>query len=288
MKDSSAPSTQTIGPPKLGKATVNRWIVGIVVIGIIVVGGLVSLIYFTNAQVSSRNFSYNFFRLGSQQPYNSISISDVDGTVSFTQWTRDTILINGTITAKGLGSSLSVVNISNSSDNGNILFEAIFPVNPGFFFSQSYSAKINVYVPSSVRFHSVQVSNVNGGVRIASLNATDVSVVTVNGAVAVDCIYCMNITAMSTNGNIATTFAVPLTSGLFNITSTNANVAFTLPASSSFKAVARVENGNAGSIQVIGFIGATSATTYLNQTFGSGSADVVLSSVNGVITITGT
>lgn len=262
--------------------------VGIVIIGIIVVGGLFSLIYFTNAQVSSRNFSYNFSRQGSQQPYNSISISDVDGTVTITQWTQDTILINGTITAKGLGSSLSVVSISNSSNNGNILFEAIFPVNPGFFFSQSYSAKINVFVPSSIRFHSVHVSNVNGGVRLTSLNATDVSLTTVNGAVALDCLYCLNITAMSTNGNIATTFTAPLTNGSFNMTSTNANVAFTLPASSSFKALARVENGSVGSIQVIGFIGATSATTYLDQTFGSGSANVVLSSVNGVITITGT
>ena len=218
----------------------------------------------------------------------SINMSDIDGPVTITTWTKDQYLINGTLTAKGLGSSLSTFKLSNSTDNGVLSFKASFPINPGFFFSQSYTAAINLYVPASMRFDSIQVSNANGKIQIHNLNATTVNLNTVNGAVGLECVYCLNATVVSADGAISVTDLNPLTRGNYNLTSTNSIVALTVPSTSSFKATARVENGTVGSIQVLNLPGATSSEKYLSQTFGSGAATVNMSSVDGQITITGT
>jgi LSD1 subclass zinc finger protein len=273
--------TATLHPPDSGKAPLNLWILSITIIGILVVCVLFSLIYFSTAQVSTKSFSYNPPRdpAGS---YHSISIFDVDGLVNILSWSQSSLYINGTATARGLGSSLSTVSISNSTNNGNVVFRASFPVTGGFFFSQSYSVSINVFVPSTIRLASVQVSNTNGGVRIHSTNATAVNLTSVNGALSIDCAYCQTVTALSTSGNIDGTFLALATGGSYNLTTTNGNIGFTAPSSSSFKLKA------SGSVSCT-FPGcSTSGQGVLVQTFGSGNASVSLTSSYGQITIRGT
>ncbi len=276
--------TSTIGPPEPGKTTLNRWTLAIVIIGFIIVGALFSLIYFSNTQVSSKTFSYSP-PPDADGTYSALSISDVNGLVTVVPWLRPNVLINGTVIARGLGSSLSTVNLSNSSSNGDVAFHAMFPANAGFF-SQSYSVNVNVFVPSTIRFTSVQVSNVNGGVRIENLNSTTVDLKTMNGAVSVRCVYCLNVTAASTNGNITATFATLVDRGTYNLTATNANMSFTVSSSASFRLSASVLNGF---IQVSGFPDIiTTNQTSLNHTFGTDGASVNIKTVNGQITITGT
>jgi Putative adhesin len=239
------------------------------------------LIYFSTAQVSSKTFSYNPPQ-DSGGSYNSITVFDVDGLVTILPWTQSTLLINGTITAKGLGSSLSTVTTANSTNNGDVVFRASFPVSGGFFFSQSYSVSVNVFVPSSIRLASIQVSNVNGGVRIQNINATTIGLTSVNGALSVSCSSCQTVTATSTSGNIAGTFMALATGGSYNLTTTNANIAFNAPSSSSFKLTA---NGSV-SCTLPGCAG--SGQGVFTQTFGSGSATVRLISTYGEIAISGT
>ncbi len=274
----------TIGPPESGKPTLNRWTLAIVVIGLLVVGVLFSLIYFSTSQVSSETFSYSPPR-DPEGSYNSLAISDLDGLVVVRPWSQPTILINGTITAKGLGSSLSAIILSNSSSNGNVILKANFPIGGGILFSQIYTANITVFVPSTVQFSSVQISNVNGGVRLDGANSTSVSVITVNGDIFVGCTYCMNTTVMSTNGNVAGTFTTLVSKGSYNLTATNANIDFTAPSSSSFTLSARVLNGYITCL-IPNCVSNSKAS--LTQTFGTGDARVNLDSVNGQITITGT
>lgn len=257
------------------------------IIGITAIGGLFALIYYTGAQVETQSFTYAPSRLPNTI-FTSIQVSDIDGPVTITTWTQDQYLINGTLTAKGLGSLLSTFKLSNSTHNGILSFNASFPVNPGFFFSQSYTASINLYVPASMRFDSIQVSNTNGKIQIHNLNATTVDLNTINGAVSLECVYCLKATVESADGAISVTALNPITQGIYNLTSTNSSVALTLPNTSSFKATASVENGTIGSIQVLNLPGATSSEKYLSQTFGSGGATVNMSSVDGQITITGT
>jgi DUF4097 and DUF4098 domain-containing protein YvlB len=254
--------------------------VAIVIIGILTVGILFSLIYYSTAQLSSKTFSYSL----SEESYNSLTISDVDGLVTVIPWSQPTIVINGTLTAKGLGSSLSSIMLTNSTGNGNIVFKATFPVSAGILFSQTFTAVINVYVPSTIRFNSIQVTNVNGGVQVDNINSTRVAITTVNGNVNVGCIYCANATLSSTNGNVTGTFGTLLSKGSYNLTATNDNINFTAPASSSFKLTANVLNGYI----VCPICSGTTSQKVFTQTFRTGAASVNLDSVNGQITITGT
>jgi Putative adhesin len=279
----STPTT-SVSPPRPGKTKLNHWTIAIVIIGILIVGVLFSLIYYSTALVSSKTFSYSPL----EGSYNSLSISDVDGLVTVLPWSQSSILINGTLNAMGLGSSLSSITLSNSTSNGNLIFKATFPASGGFLFSQTFTAFINVYVPSTTRFNSVQVTNVNGGVQLDSLNSTEVGVTTINGNVSVDCAYCVNATALSTNGNVTGTFVSLANKGSYNLTATNDNVNFTAPASSSFQLSATVLNGS-----IYCYMAGCPSTTVaaertLTQSFNAGNATVNLDSLNGEITIMGT
>jgi len=254
-----------------------------VIIGLLVVGTLFTLIYYSTAQVSSKTFSYS-----PQGSYSSLSISDVDGLVTITPWSQPSILINGTLTAKGLGSSLTTIVLTNSTSNGELVFQSKFPTSSGILFSQTFTAAINVYVPSTIRFNSIHVTNENGGVRIAGINSTNVETTTVNGNVSVDCVYCANATAISTNGNVTGTFAALVDKGSYTLTATNDNVNFTAPAKSSFTLNATVQNGSIY-CYMTGCPNKTTANEKtLTQLFNGGGANVNLDSVNGRITIEGT
>lgn len=279
-------STATVpdSPPSSERRKLNRWTIAIVVIGILIVGILFSLIYYSTAIVSTRRFSFS----PPNGSYSSLTISDVDGLIHVLPWPQSSILINGTLSAKGLGSSLSTIILTNSTSNNDLFFKANFPTSAGILFSQTFTAFINVYVPSTIRFDSVQITNVNGALQIDSINSTTIWATTVNGNISVDCVYCANAKLESTNGNVTGTFATLVNKGSYNLTATNDNINFTAPASSSFQLNATVLNG---SIYCYGtWCPNTTATNQrsLTHTFNGGNASVNLSSVNGQITITGT
>lgn len=244
-------------------------------------GVLFSLIYFQTAQVSTKSFSYHPSP-DSSGFFNSLSIFNIDGLVTILPWSQSNVVVNGTITARGLGSSLSTVNITNSSSNGDIFLRASFPVSGGVFFSQSYTVGINVFIPSAIRLHSVRVTNSNGGIRIQNLNASIVNLATVNGAITVSCAYCLNMTGSSTGGNITGGFSSLLPRGDYNLTTTNANIFFSAPSSSSFKLTAK------GSVSCAYPGCNSSGQGSFTQIFGMGSARVSLSSTFGQIAIVGT
>lgn len=277
----STAADQTVRPPNPGRTPVNRWILSVIIIGILVVGVLFSLIYFQTAEVSTRNFVYNP-PPDSKGSYNSLPISDVDGIVNILPWSQPIVKFNVTITARGLGSSLSTVNITNSTSKGDVFFRASFPVSGGFFFSQSYSVSINVFVPSTIRLQSVLVTDSNGAIQIQNLNATVVNLATVNGAITISCVYCLNMTGSSTGGNIAGDFSSLLPRGNYDLTTTNANIFFSTPSSSSFKLTAK------GSVSC-SYPGCNSSGQgSFTQVFGTGSAMVNLSSTFGEIQVSTT
>jgi Putative adhesin len=280
LRLSTSPST--VQPPEFGKKKLNHWTIAIVIIGILIVGALFSLIYYSTAIVSTKTFTYS----PPAGSYSSLSISDVDGLVTIFQWSQNSILIDGTLTAKGLGSSLSTITLSNSTNNGDLVFKAMFPTSGGILFSQTFTASINIYVPSVERFASIQVSNVNGGVTLNNINSTGVVVTTVNGNVLVNCLYCANATALSTNGNVTGIFTTLVNTGNYNLTASNDNINFTAPNSSSIQLSATVLNGS-----IYCYMTQCPNTTYQGETtlaFGKGGASVRLDSINGQITITGT
>ncbi len=261
----------------------------IVIIGILVIGFLFSLIYLSSVDVSSKTFSLSepvSQGGGSNGPSNSLVISDVNGAVNIAPWSQSTVLINGTVTAKGLGTSPSAVGLTNSSTNGNIVFRAAFPNTASFFLSQSYTVNVDVFVPSTIRFSSVEATTENGGVRVTGLNATVASITTVNGLVSVNCLYCDNVTTSATNGSVSASFAALVNGGWYSMSTVNGDVTMTLPALASFKFTASTVNGSVQSPGLSVTI-LTQSANHLSGIVGTGSANVNLSTVNGQITITG-
>jgi DUF4097 and DUF4098 domain-containing protein YvlB len=188
-----------------------------------------------------------------------------------------------------LGSSPAQVNLLNSSAGGNIVFQAMFPNNAAFLISQTYSVRINVFVPLSVRVSKLVVDNVNGLVQASGLNVTGASLSSENGDIDFSCSICGTggFSAQTTNGNIAGTFSSSILAGNYTIATQNGNAQVSIPSASSFKLTASLVNGNIQTTNLV-LSSQTRTSTQLTATVGTGTADVKLSTVNGQITITGT
>ncbi len=145
---------------------------------------------------------------------------------------------------------------------------------------------INVYVPASIHFDSLQLSTVNGGIRAYSLTATSLAMSTVNGKLDFSCIFCGSAKVSTTNGGVTGSLSSMSGDGTYSLTSVNGNLALTLPASASFKFDAKTVNG---SVQTHGLNVSFRDTTtrHLSGTVHGGGATVVLSTVNGSVTIDG-
>jgi len=284
---SGTPPGTTIARPITEKTRFNRWVIAIVILVIVVMGVLFALIYQSSAIVSTKNFSYS--TAANEASNYTLEVTNVNGAVTLSPWGQASFLINGTITAKGLGSSPAQVNLVNSSMNGNIVFQAQFPNNAVFLISQTYSVKINVFIPVSVHLSKLVVGNVNGLVQATGLNVTGASFSSANGDIDFSCSSCGSggFSAQTTNGNIAGTFSRPIIGGNYTMSSQNGNVQMTVPSSSSFKLTASLVNGNIQTPNLV-LSNQTKTTTQVTATVGAGTADVKLSTVNGQITITGT
>jgi hypothetical protein len=276
----------TIARPIPEKRSFSRWIITIVILVIVVVGVLFGLIYQSSVVVSTKNFSYS--PSTNQSGYYTLQITNVNGAVTLVPWGQDRFLINGTVTAKGLGSSPEQVNLVNSTMAGNIIFQAQFPNNAVFLISQTYSVKINVFVPASVRIGKLVVDNVNGLVQASNLNATAASFSSENGDIDFSCSSCGSggFSAQTTNGNIAGMFSTPIINGNYTMSSQNGNVYVTVSSSSSFKLTASLVSGTIQTSN-LALNNETKTSTQVTATAGAGSARVNLSTVVGDITIAG-
>ncbi len=280
------PPGTTIARPIPEKTSFNRWVIAIVILVIVVVGVLFALIYQSSAIVSTKNFSYS--TAANQASNYTLEVTNTNGAVTLAPWGQASFLINGTITAKGLGSSPEQVNLVNSSTNDNIIFHAQFPNNAAFLISQTYSVKINLFIPLSVHISKIVVGNVNGLVQATSLNVTGASFSSANGDIDISCSNCGSggFSAQTTNGNIVSTFSTPIIAGNYTMSSQNGNVQMTIPSSSSFKLTASLVNGNIQTTN-LALSNQTRTSTQVTATVGTGTAGVKLSTVNGQITITG-
>ena len=282
-----APPGTIIARPLPERTNFNRWIIAIVILVIVVMGILFGLIYQSSAIVSTKNFGYS--TPADQGVDYTLQITNVNGVVTFESWSQYNFLINGTVTAKGLGSSPGQVNLVNSSLNGNIILQAIFPNNAAFLISQTYSVKINVFVPVSVQLGKLAVDNVNGLIQANSLNVTSASFFSENGDIDFNCSLCGNggFSARTTNGNIAGTFSTPVIGGNYTISTQNGNLQVSVPSSSSFKLTASLVNG---SIQTSNLVLSQEikTSTQIAATVGTGTGNLRLSTVNGQISIKGT
>ena len=280
----------------------------LVVIIVVVAAGAVVAVVATFAflgpslAVTTKNFApYSTPVSQSSSNPSSLTVSNTNGAVTTSTWSKAYLMINGTITARGLGSSPDTITLVESNSSGNIVFQAVFPPGGNFFFGSSYNVDIHVYEPASYQFNTVQIVTVNGNLQISGISAyvltltdtngdvkassirvTSVTTTDTNGSVDLTCVSCGSATVTTTNGNVVADLSSLSLAGSYVLTSTNGNVNLTLPAVGSFKITANTTNGAISSSGL-----GVQLTNHTTATFGTGSATVNLTTTNGSITVTG-
>src|SRR5467141_123065 len=163
-----------------------------------------------------------------------MTVSNTNGGVTVSSWSQAYLKVNGTVTARGFGSSPDAITFVESNSSGNIAFQAIFPAS-NFFFGASYSVDIHVYTPASAQFNTVQIVTVNGNLQVSIISTSSLTLTDTNGSVNLTCTLCGSATVTTTNGSVTIELSTLSLDGSYIVTSTNGNVSLTLPVLASCK-----------------------------------------------------
>lgn len=283
-------ATVTPAPAAAPHSPWRKRIIAIVIVLVVALASLVGLFFYfastSSTVVATKNFSYP--EQPAQNPNStSMSIVNVNGGISMLTWTQASILINGTVTARGLNSAPNNVVLVESNTGGSISFNAQFPNQGGFFNFQNYEVSISIYVPSNLTFNGVKIGTINGGITVQSISATNLGLVTVNGGITFHCGTCANVTATTTNGSVTGSFTSPIVSGNYKFDSVNGSVSITVPTVSSFRLDARTTNGSVTTSGLTLSNITIQTSTHLIATIGTGGATMIVTTINGSVTVTG-
>jgi len=287
-----------------GKTGMGKTLIAVLIIVIIVVGVVAAFIFVGPAvSVTKQNFA-PYSAPASQSSSNppSLLVTDINGGITLSSWSQTNVMINGTVTARGFGTSPGAITFIESNSSGNIVFKAIFPAQSFFSFSASYAVDINVYVPASAQFNSVQIVTVNGDLKVSTVSASSVTMTDTNGNISASGVTastvtmtdtnggidftcatsCGSVTATTTNGSVTSTLTSVSLTGTYVMTTTNGGITLKIPATASFKITTNVTNGSVSSTGL-----SVQLANHATTTFGTGSATVNLTTTNGSITVSG-
>src|SRR5438128_7831625 len=271
-----------------------------VVLGAVVAVVAASVFLGPSLSVTTKNFTPYQSSVSQSSNPSSMTVSNTNGGVSVSSWSQAYLMINGTVTARGFGSSPDAITFVESNSSGNIVFQAIFPAS-NFFFGASYSVDVHAYAPASTQFNTVQIVTVNGDLQVSSISAssltltdsnggitasnisaTTMTTTDTNGSVNLTCTSCASATVTTTNGSVTMGLSTLSLGGSYSVTSTNGNVNLTIPVLASCKITLNTTNGSVSSSGL-----GVQLTNHTMTTLGTGSAVVNLTTTNGSISITG-
>jgi DUF4097 and DUF4098 domain-containing protein YvlB len=275
----------------------------VVIILVVVVGAVVAASLFLGPTLSVTKKNFTPYQSSVSQNSNnpsSMTVSNTNGGVTVSSWSQAYVMINGTVTARGFGSSPDAITFVESNSSGNIVFQVVFP-SSNILLGASYSVDVHLYAPVSAKFNSVQIVTVNGDVQVSgisassltitdtnggitasNISATTMAATDTNGAVSLTCTSCGGVTVTTTNGSVTMGLSMLTLGGSYTVTSTNGSVNLTLPILASCKITPNTTNG---SVSASGL--GVQLTNHVTATMGTGSAVVNLTTVNGSITATG-
>jgi hypothetical protein len=275
----------------------------VVIIVVVVVGAVVAASLFLGPSISVTKKNFTPYQSSVSQNSNnpsSMTVSNTNGGVTVSSWSQAFVMINGTVTARGFGSSPDAITFLESNSSGNIVFQVVFP-SSNILLGASYSVDVHLYAPVSAKFNSVQIVTVNGDVQVSgvsassltltdtnggitasNISATTMAATDTNGAVSLTCTSCGGVTVTTTNGSVTMGLSTLSLGGSYTVASTNGSVNLTLPILASCKITPNTTNG---SVSASGL--GVQLTNHATATMGTGSAVVNLTTVNGSITVTG-
>lgn len=277
-------------------------IILVIVVVAIVIAGVTAVLLGPTFSVTKKNFTpYSTPVSQNSNSPSSVTVVDTNGGITITPWGQPYVTINGTVTARGIGASPDTITFIRSNSSGEIVFQAIFPSGSSFFFATSYNVDVNVYIPSSYQFNTVQATTVNGDIHASSVSASTVSLTTTSGQVSASaittasltltatnggidftCNSCNTVVATTTNGAVTANLTSLLGGGSYTITCTNGGIDLKIPlAATNFKITANTTNGSVSSTGL-----SAQLQNHVTTTFGTGSAVVVATTTNGSVTVT--
>jgi DUF4097 and DUF4098 domain-containing protein YvlB len=276
----------------------------VVIILVVVVGAVVAASLFVgpSVAVTKKNFTpyQSSVSQNNQQP-SSMTVSNTNGGIIVSSWSQTYLMINGTVTASGFGTSPDTITFVESNSSGNIVFQVVFP-SSNILLGASYTVDVHVYTPASAKYNNAQVVTVNGDIQVSgistssltltdtngaitasSFSATTMTATDTNGSIGITCTSCGSATVTTTNGSVTIGLSTLSLGGTYTVTSTNGNVNLTLPVVASCKITPNTTNGTVSAASNLG----VTLTNHTTTTLGTGSAIVNLTTVNGSITVTG-
>ncbi len=286
----------------------NRAILIVVVIAVILVGAVASIIAASTFYTSNKIMpAYTAPISTDDSNPTSMTVSTVSGQITLVSWDQAHVSINSTVTSHGMGTNPDAITFDQSNTGNMIVYRANFPSTMGFFGALGYSVDINIYVPNSANFGTVELGTTNGNVKVTGLNSTSITLSTTHGNIQVSNVEsntlqlsttngnvdftctstCDKVTASSTNGGVTGTLSEVTVNGTYTMSSTNGNVALKVPSTSSFKLSAHTTNGR---ITTTGIGFDSQANHDVTTTIGSNpqKTTVTLTTTNGSVTVTGT
>jgi hypothetical protein len=275
----------------------------VVIILVVVVGAVVAASLFIGPSLAVTKKSFTPYQSSvSQSSSNpsSMTVSNTNGGIVVSSWSQTYLMINGTVTARGFGTSPDAITFVESNSSGNVVFQVVFP-SSNILLGASYTVDVHVYTPASAKYNQAQIVTVNGDIVISgisassltltdtngaitasSISATTMAATDTNGSVGITCTSCGSATVTTTNGSVTMTLST-LLGGTYIVTSTNGNVNLTLPVIASCKITPNTTNGTLSAASNLG----VTLTNHTTTTMGTGSGTVNLTTVNGSITVTG-
>jgi DUF4097 and DUF4098 domain-containing protein YvlB len=168
--------------------------------------------------------------------------------------------------------------VVNVQDFGNEVF--VKTIQPEKAYGRSYVVNYTITLPKDLE---ILVSSVNGGITIESTNS-DVTVINVNGLVTLKEIF-GSASVSLVNGQIEGEINLPF-DGIIGMSAVNGNIDLNIPVSTSAEFWASVTNGNINVMNLV-LQDQVVSNTSLSGTLGAGQGMISLSTVNGIISVSG-
>ena len=209
-------------------------------------------------------------------PGDSVSLTNVNGSIAVEGWDRDAIEIHAVKTAKQSAFALALVGINLDSEPGRLSISTAYPQGSDIEVSVDYT----LHVPRRVVLQ--QLSTVNGTVRVRGVQAQgelrsvngDIDVASSEGAFS----------AHTTNGGIHVELLRLTSSDALSLDTVNGSVALVLPRNAAASLDARSLNGNFHSELPVTLL-STYSPHGIHGRLNGGGAPVQLQTVNGTIRV---
>ena len=257
---------------------------GLVVV--IVGGGLILLGVPTGVPVTE-TYSFDEALPPSSNGTTSLFITNVNGGVRVFVWDGTGALINGTVSAQGIGASVHDVKLQVTNDDGSLTFEPDYPSTTAFS-GRAYGVEINVYLPKAYTFETVEIETVNGPIQVHSLTVTEsVDFFTVNGDVVFDTLSAPEATIGTVNGGITGNLSRVSPDEAYIIATTNGGISVGVPANASYRLTINTVNGGVQTSGLVMRDVIQMSNHDIRATVGGGSPSGMLSlvTVNGGVSI---